>query len=293
MAGTTIQNILALPSPVFTLSGIPTRAARPCDKWEKVQMCHVRQWDDFNVSNISGAFGDILDQPASIAMGGLYANRGVRNLNEMKNHSVDWLLRILESPVAVGSRHLGHRLGSASVIDHSRDTTFPGAKHNYESSLTFYLDTIPRIHFVVSCARLSSQWTSERLKNQDSADLFPIRQLATYARESGTRYSFIMTDKEIVVVRFTVDSNGQYGADWQAIPRDASGEGSLTVGLAVWALIMMSLQEKHRAVTTEAETLPIKLWWREQGVDGGFTYRHHLSGRELPYLHSGAVYRDA
>ncbi|EEU37753.1 uncharacterized protein NECHADRAFT_88134 [Fusarium vanettenii 77-13-4] len=293
MAGTTIQNILALPSPVFTLTGFQTRAVGHCDKWERVQMCHVRQWDDFNVSNISSAFGDLLDQPASVAMGGLCANRGVRNLGEMKNHAIDWLLGILESPLAAGSRLLSHRLGSASAIDHSRDTTFPGAKHKYESSLIFYLDSSPRIHFVVSCARLSSQWTSEGLKNQEPAAVIPIRQLATYAKESGTRYSFIMTDKEVVVVRFIVDSTGQYRAEWQAIPGYASGEGSLTVGLAVWALIMMSLNEKHRAVTTEAETLPINLWWREQGVDGRFTYRHHLSGRELPYLHSGAVHRDS
>ncbi|WAO87647.1 Hypothetical protein NCS54_00496400 [Fusarium falciforme] len=293
MAGPTIQNILALPSPTFTLTKAPTQVPRPCDKWERILPRHVRQWDDFNLNNISSAFGDLLGQPASVAMGGLYANRGVRNLNEMKNHSIDWLLRILESPVAIGSRLLGHRLGSASVIDHSRDTTFPGAKHKYESSLIFYLDTMPRIHFVVSCARLSSQWASEGLKNQEAAGLLPIRQLATYAKESGTRYSFIMTDKEVVVVRFIANSNGQYGAEWQAIPRDASGEGTLTVGLAVWALIMMSLHEQHRAVATEAETLPINLWWREQGFDGRFTYRHHLSGRELPYLYSGAVYRDS
>ncbi|RSL92088.1 hypothetical protein CDV31_015307 [Fusarium ambrosium] len=293
MAGPTIQNILALPSPTFTLTSVGTGTPRSCDKWERVQPWHVRQWDDFNLKTISGAFGDLLDQPASVAMGGLCADRGIRNLKEMKNHSIDWLLRILESPVTIGGRLLGHRLGFTSAVDHSRDTTFPGAKHKYESSLIFYHDAIPRIHFVVSCARLSSQWTSEGLKNQDHAAVLPIRQLATYAKESGTRYSFIMTDKEVVVVRFMADPNGQYGAEWQAIPRSASGEANLTVGLAVWALIMMSLHEQHRAVATEGETLPINLWWREQGVDGRVTYRHHLSGRQLPYLHSGAVYRDS
>ncbi|KAL2694765.1 hypothetical protein Neosp_001352 [[Neocosmospora] mangrovei] len=265
MAGPTIQNILALPSPAFTLPETPTKAPNPCGKWQTILPQHVRQWDDFNLDTISGAFGDLLDQPASVAMGGLYANRGVRNLGEMKNHAIDWLLKILESPVTVGSRLLSHRLGCASAIDHSRDTTFPGAKHKYESSLIFYLDIKPRVHFVVSCARLSSQWTSEGLKNPDPVAMLPICQLATYAKESGTRYCFVMTDKEVVVVRFMVDFTGQYQAEWQAIPRSASGERTLTVGLAVWALIMMSLQEKHRAVTTEAETLPINLWWREQG----------------------------
>ncbi|RSL86070.1 hypothetical protein CEP52_015941 [Fusarium oligoseptatum] len=190
MAGPTIQNILALPSPTFTLTSVGTGTPRSCDKWERVQPWHVRQWDDFNLNTISGAFGDLLDQPASVAMGGLCADRGIRNLKEMKNHSIDWLLRILESPVTIGGRLLGHRLGFASAVDHSRDTTFPGAKHKYESSLIFYHDAIPRIHFVVSCARLSSQWTSEGLKNQDHAAVLPIRQLATYAKESGTRYSF-------------------------------------------------------------------------------------------------------
>lgn len=293
MASPTIQNILAMPSPTFTLNVAQPQAARGCAAWMKVQHWHIRQWENFNLNNIASAFGDILRQPASASMEGMRTSRGVRNLTEMKNHCIDGLLRILEGPMAAGSYLLGQRLRSATVIDHLRDTTFPGAKHKYESSLIFYLEATPRIHFVVSCARLSPQWTSEDLKNQEPAGLLPIRQLATYAKESGTRYSFIMTDKEVVVVRFVADSSGQYEAEWQAIQRDASGEGTLTVGLAVWALIMMSLHEQHRAVATEAETLPINLWWREQGANGRFTYRHHLSGRELPYLHSGAVYRDS
>ncbi|RSL62425.1 hypothetical protein CEP53_004756 [Fusarium sp. AF-6] len=293
MTSSTIQNILAMPSPPFTLNVAQPQVARGCAAWMKVQHRHVRQWDDFNLNNIATAFGDILRQPASASMEGMRASRGVRNLTEMKNHCIDGLLKILEGPMAAGGNLLGQRLRSETVIDHLRDTTLAGAGHNYEPSLIFYIDTTPRIHLVVSCARLSSVWTSESLKNQEPNAMLPICQLATYAQMGGTRYAFIMTDKEVVVVRFISDSNGQYGAEWQAIPRSASGEGTLTVGLAIWALIMMSLNEQHRAVATEGETLPINFWWREQGVDGRVTYRHHLSGRELPYLHSGAVYRDS
>ncbi|KAJ3468224.1 hypothetical protein MRS44_002289 [Fusarium solani] len=293
MAVPTIHNVLAMPTPNFTLNADNPWGVRDCPTWTRIQSRHVRQWDAFNLNNLSSAFGNILRQPTSVGMGAMGTDREFRNLAEMKSHAIDSLLKIVEGPVATIGQLLGQRLESVTVVDHVRDVALPEGTRHYTPSLTFYVGTTTRAYLVVSCVRLSANWTSEGLKEQQANSLSPLCQLAKYAKLSGTRYGFIMTDKEVVVVRFIVDSTGQYGAEWQAIPQSASGEGTLTVGLAVWALIMMSLHESHRAVATEAETLPINLWWREQGVDGKFTYSHHLSGRELPYLHSGAVYRDS
>ncbi|UPK89501.1 hypothetical protein LCI18_000436 [Fusarium solani-melongenae] len=212
MAEPTIQNILALPSPNFTVHNVFSHGARSRGNWQRILPRHVRQWDDFNLNNISSAYGDLLGQPAWVAMNGLYANRVARNISEMKDRFIEWLLKILESPVATGSRLLGRRLGSANVVHHSQGTAVPRVNNNYEPCLVFYLDTMPRTHIVVSSARLSSHWTSEDLKDQEPASLLPLWELATYAKESGTRYSFIMTDKEVVVVRFMADPSGRYGA---------------------------------------------------------------------------------
>ncbi|KAJ4328868.1 hypothetical protein N0V84_000656 [Fusarium piperis] len=282
-----------MPTPNFTLNTDNPWSVKDCPTWTRVQSGHIRQWDAFKLNNLFSAFGDILRQPTSVAIGATGADKEFRNLAEMKSHAIDSLLKIVEGPVATIGQLLGQRLESVTSVDHVRDVALPEGPRHYTPSLTFYVATTPRAYLVVSCVRLSAHWTSEGLKEHQANSLSPLCQLAKYAKLSKTRYGFIMTDKEVVVVRFMADSNGQYGAEWQAIPRSASGEGTLTVGLAVWALIMMSLDENHRAVATEAETLPINLWWRERGVDGRVTFRHHLSGRVLPYLHSGAVYRDS
>ncbi|KAI8676297.1 hypothetical protein NCS56_00517100 [Fusarium sp. Ph1] len=286
MARLTIQNILAMPNPTFHLNSPNPRAPEIRISWINAQHCRVRRWDDFNLGNLSSAFGDVLSQPASVGIGPVAAHREVQNLSEMKNDCINSLLNILEGPVDSGRRLLGHRLGSTMPIAHSQNIKLQGG---YVPSLTFYINAASRALLVVSCARLSATWTSEELQNHESGDTSPICQLATYARESKTRYGFVMTDKEVVVVRFSVGTCGEYIAEWQAIPRSANDEGVLTVGLAVWSLVMMSLNENHRTVATETQTLPINLWWGEQRAGGDINYRHHLSGRELPSLHSGAV----
>ncbi|KAM0427856.1 hypothetical protein ACHAPT_007315 [Fusarium lateritium] len=287
MSGPAIQSILAMPNPTLTLNIASCRAPKDCLTWVRAEHLQARQWNGFDLNSLSSAFGDLLCRPATSAnVEAVLANRHVRNVTEMKNHCIESLLENLKGPIADGGRFLGHRLGSELIIDHMRDTPLPG---HYEPSLLFYIDTLPRVHLVVSCVRLSAFWTSQDLETQQSRSLSPIRQLATYAREAGTRYGFVMTDKEVVVVRFMVDINGEYMAEWQAVPRSASGEGTLTVNLAVWALVMMSLHDQHRAVATDVNTRPINLWWENMDANGRRFYRHHLSGRMLPYLHSGAV----
>lgn len=64
---------------------------------------------------------------------------------------------------------------------------------------------------------------------------------------------------------------------YAAIPWENSGEGTLTVNLAIWALAMMNLNEGHRPIRILDHTLPLNVWWIDQGES--LLFEHHLSSR--------------
>jgi hypothetical protein len=127
----------------------------------------------------------------------------------------------------------------------------------------------------------------ERLSDQFRSNwIWPFRQVLTYCVNNNTRYGYILTPAEAVVLRVYEDP-GTPGSPWRvqhaAIPWEWSGEGTLTMNLAIWALYMMSLNDEHRAIRTSDQTLPLNIWWIDPSRNGArpSTYEHHLSGAKV------------
>ncbi|RKL47715.1 hypothetical protein BFJ72_g1946 [Fusarium proliferatum] len=248
---------------------------------------NITRWNDFNITDISNAYGDLLSKPSNIILG-QGAIKSFRNQSELRNYALDPLISTLRPLVSESARVLGQRLGFSPTIEWHRDIPLAGpqvvARQAFHPSLTIFADTMPRENLVTGMVHVSSTWCSTDIEN-DSTN--PIQHLGIYAEPSGTRYSFAITDTEVVVIRFHSLNGGETGAQWKAIPRSACGEGTLTINLAIWALIMMSLNDQHRSVVEYARTTPINAWSAHDGF-----YCNHLSGRRLDYLPTGAVLLD-
>jgi hypothetical protein len=110
-------------------------------------------------------------------------------------------------------------------------------------------------------AKVSRNWTSEELPESldDSAllgPLWPIRQVLHYCIECQVRYGYIISNKELVVLRVStkedvnpsasfsdirgaVNDNGV--VEWETIPWDHDdGSTGLTVNLALWVLHLLA-----------------------------------------------------
>ncbi|KAF4499729.1 hypothetical protein FAGAP_4083 [Fusarium agapanthi] len=244
---------------------------------------NITRWSDFNMININNPHGDLLSKPSHI-IPGQGADKSFRNQSELRNYALDTLLFTLSPLVSESARVLGQRLGFSPTIEWHRDIPLAGPQvvgPALRPSLTIFADTMPRKNLVTSMVHISSMWCSTDIGN-GSTD--PIQHLGRYAQPSGTRYSFAITDTEVVVIRFHSLEGGETGAQWNAIPRSACGEGILTINLAIWVFIMMSLNDQHRSVADYTGMIPINAWSAHDGF-----YRNHLSGRRLPYLPTGAM----
>ncbi len=106
----------------------------------------------------------------------------------------------------------------------------------------------------------------------------------TYCVNNATRYGYILTPEEVVVLRMYEDRSRPrfpWRVQHAAIPWENSGEGVLTVNLALWALAMMDVNEGYRPIRTLDQTLPLNVWWVDAARNGPPTYEHHLSGVKI------------
>ncbi|KAF4420239.1 hypothetical protein FACUT_11217 [Fusarium acutatum] len=220
---------------------------------------NITRWNNFNMININNAYGDLLSKPSNI-IPGQGADKSFRNQSELRNYAFNTLISTLRPLVSESARVLGQRLGFSPTIEWHQDVPLAGPQvvgQALRPSLTIFADTMPRRNLATSMVHVSSTWRSTDIENDVPRSTVPIQHLGRYAQPSGTRYSFAMTDTEVVVIHFHSLDRGETGAQWNAIPRRACGEGTLTINLAIWALIMMSLNDQHRSVVGYARTTPI------------------------------------
>jgi hypothetical protein len=144
-------------------------------------------------------------------------------------------------------------------------------------------------------SKYSSKWTSDPYRMPQGYQnnwIWPFRQVLTYCVNSNTRYGYIVTPEEVVVLRVHEDKSSTPNTHWRvqypAIPWDSSGEGVLTTNLAIWALAMMSVNEEHRRIGTFDQTLPLNIWWIDPSRGWA---QHHLSGAKAFNRPEGAEAR--
>ncbi|KAM7219529.1 hypothetical protein V8F06_005084, partial [Rhypophila decipiens] len=268
-------------------------------KYVDVNMEHVTAWEDFNYDNIKAAYGDLLDRaidydddPKSKPSQIHYPPSQREIVNEP---SVDglmnfWCGRVIRSNMKSLSALARQRLGLSKAE--------PSLRYKIRQVDEYGPDWSVAVNpkgtiFVMGESKVSAKWKSEWLvapkrpggtAGASDERIWPLREVATYCQHGGTRYGFIFTARELVVLRVFFVSQGsgnnkKAGMEWRSVPWNASGS-QLTVNLALWALIMMAVNDGYRHLSFKDETyFPLNAWHRLRWSNAQLV--HPLSGLQM------------
>jgi len=256
----------------------------------------IAHWDDFDLHSLRQAYRDLLEQYHVPKLAGSRSPLEVTGVTDLKRIFVDHVFPRLMQPIKIGATALEKRLGqSLPDVSMCKDTP---VELPYRSGLSL-TSSDDGAHYLVSCVVLETQWTSAKIesaKNSGDVACLPLRRVAAYCVSANTRYGFVLTPGEIVVVRVSgtaYDKTQPCLIEWKAVPWGASGPNTLTVSLSLWFIAMMSLNPIHRALLPPGMAPPVNLWWKYRDPAGMVTYQHHLSLRQDPTLCAGFTVQDA
>ncbi len=308
----TIIELLTAPNPKLRLERQQLGKVTNSNQYENLRIDHVLDWPDFTYDNIAAAYGHLfgIGPLESDAVEDFDNCQGeIRKEAHVDKVVWGWNTKICRRPMKRGAAHVQEDLGlercditmqylGAESKDLGRDgrslapdwsifLRVPGAEPADESDD----DPEARLVIVWGDSKCSSKWKSHQLDlpAQYRANwIWPFRQVLTYCVNEGTRYGFILTPEEVVVLRVYEDSSESlypWRVQHAAIPWGNSGENVLTVNLALWALAVMGINEGHRPIRTLGQTLPLNVWWMDRGrrPNDPPTHEHHLSGAKVPH----------
>ncbi|KAF4956503.1 hypothetical protein FGADI_3782 [Fusarium gaditjirri] len=283
-----LHQVLSMENPMFKIAH--KASAYHSVKGNPVEVFNITRWVEFNLQNIISAYGHVLSRRTSSLQQMNLKNTEVEeeicNVTELKHAAYRRLACISVPLVCEGAGILKESLSCPDTIRTGQDATLMSGKRS-RPNWTFYVGQDPRIYLVTGTFRLSKAWSSAKIEHQATRGNEPIKQLARHATEAETRYGFILSETEVVVVCYYTTQQGKLDAKWQSVSRSACGQGVLTVNLAIWALSMMSLNSQHRGIAQEEYTVPLNSWFAQHGY-----YRNHLSGRVLSDPPTGGIIRD-
>lgn len=249
----------------------------------------VVDWDGFNIESLKQAYDDILSSSLDIQVRDSDSESDeVNTLKQLKSACEKDILQPVFQALVKGTNDIAGRLLQATPnVEIIVDDRFP-SNRGYVSGLSLRSSdnasnrTAPA-RLVMSCFYCASAWQSDRLRQHSREALIPLRRLARYCLESNTRYGFIFTHEEIVVMRVSavesVRSWASCQVEWQSIPLSSSGPNVLTAKLSLWFLTMMSLHTDYRAICAPEQLLRVDHWWRHRNCNRKVVFQHHLSMR--------------
>ncbi|RFN52861.1 hypothetical protein FIE12Z_2874 [Fusarium flagelliforme] len=293
-ATTSIQDALASDNPTLQVDSRPTRLVTI--NVADIANPRIAHWDDFDLYSLRQAYGDLLEQypVPRVAMPRypLECNR----VNQLKGIFIDHVFPRLAQPIKTGATVLEDRLGHGLPdVSMGSDTQVEG---HYRSGLSLTSSDGVE-HYLVSCVLMETQWTSamvESAENSGHITCLPLRRVAAYCVSTDTRYGFVLTPGEIVVVRVSGTAHDKTQPcliEWKAVPWGASGPNTLTVSLSLWFIAMMSLNPTQRKLCPPGTTHPVNLWWKYRDPTATVTYQHHLSLRQVVHPLPGVIVQDA
>jgi len=123
---------------------------------------------------------------------------------------------------------------------------------------------------IVGDSKLNYKWKSKwlamtKLSNLESMErIWPLRQLATYCHRHHTRYGFIVTEEEVVVLRVADKDKSakerHFVVEYKAVPWTEEGENKLTGCLAIWFLACLGFHENERSILQPGAYQPLSRW---------------------------------
>ncbi|KAL2689451.1 hypothetical protein Neosp_003505 [[Neocosmospora] mangrovei] len=230
----TIQETLTGHVPTFVLDVNAPIQPKPMGTWMKVYSDDVWYWQGFNMTNLRNAYGHIFDLPCLTSSHPIRSLRPyptwavsdcppqfvIQNLDSLKKYGIETLHHLLKCPL----QHAIPKLKESLVCSKSDVFYDYKAPHTQVDWLWSVFYATDETNLVASCSRMSNTFTSEDLRLKKPSAIYALRQLATYAVIGKTRYGFILTDKEVVIVRFHVVSREleEYGVGNRPMHADGS-----------------------------------------------------------------------
>ncbi|UPK95959.1 hypothetical protein LCI18_006894 [Fusarium solani-melongenae] len=277
-----LQAILTKANPPIRDESTPSGTVFQDRVGEPMSCLELSNWTEFNLETLIDAYGDILNEQVRVTNHAPAEMPSIRSFADLKTVAQRHIFPTLQDTMQAGARQIGIRLGR-----HLPTPEFHPSLSFQGPCAAFTLLSGNGDALLVGCVQHAKQWNSSDLLVSDSAK-YPISLLVRDCRVAGTRYGFVLTSNEIVVVRVSrADTRRAFHVEWQAIPWGATGNSALTVNLALWFLAMMSLNDDHRQICDSTELLPLNSWSRSVGSDGQIVYQHHLSMRkrfDLPVI---------
>lgn len=291
-ATTSIQDSLASENPTLQVTSKTANLANT--NVADIANPGIAHWDDFDLGSLRQAYGDLLEEYPVPTVASSHSQLTFKGLTAFKKAFVDHVFPRLMQPIKTGATALGERLGKRLPdLSMCQDTL---VERRYRSALSLMSDK--GVHFLVSCVLLETQWTSamvESATNSGHVACLPLRRVAAYCLSTNTRYGFVLTPGEFVVVRVSgtpYDKTQPCLIEWKAVPWDASGPNTLTVNLSLWFMAIMSLNPNHRKLCPPGTAPPVNLWWKYRDPAGRVIYQHHLSLRQVLAPPAGAIVQD-
>lgn len=265
------------------------------------------QWTDFTYANLVNGWDHVLSIQG--AKGKFHEEMSSSQREIIDKDKIDliaelWNIECLRDPLKKGAAHVRGKTEPDITIQQKYIHLLPympsKAKRNMEPDMAIHFKDGGRMSstcLVMGDNKCETKWNHRSvvdpaMRKRDA--IWPLREILTYCIQAKTRYGWIMTTSEVVVFRMSKNpsttTEAEYFLEWAFVPWSNSGEGKLTVNLAIWWLGMMSLADEHRAIVYPDKVLPINTWTKTKAKDGTVIYVHHLSRRVLKQPPSGQVH---
>ncbi|KAI1173610.1 hypothetical protein F4777DRAFT_556968 [Nemania sp. FL0916] len=303
---TTIRVALTQPKPVTLCGPMPSRNTKSGPDWPNISNDDISTWADFRLETLNESYGQVLDLEipvTELSKAGVSRPDALEVVEITKPDEILYLIglndRVLQPTLGFAKRylHLCDGVQLLHQVSAPKKALIPMVKisngsNQFSVDHCVALDEIQSPNLVIGFCRPSNKFQS-RAVAENSKDLkeertLPLRQLANLCRVAGTRYGYIMTEKDFVACCFTKKSTEEKAQWWKVmmmpVPWTRQGASQLTTDLALWWLSMLALSAReHRVLTTEENMVGIGEWepiyLDEQR---GWVRRHRYSGFEQP-----------
>lgn len=244
----------------------------------------VSEWEDLTLTNVLYAYGHVLSEPFTGTMIDLASLHipYLLNITTIREMERGWLHRLLPQPLNQGLNALTGNQGTSAILIR-QDYQLPGPRPG--SAITLRSPDGHSEALVLGASRPQADWESGPFTHQ----FHPLSQAAGYGNRGGTRYTYIVTEANIIFCQiYLLDEDHatpQYGVRYRSIPLAASGVDALTPALALWTVAMMAVGPSSRRVETLDNTARLNSWFLSPSHD---RVRNAVSGRVTDRAPAGA-----
>ncbi|KAF2669442.1 hypothetical protein BT63DRAFT_455423 [Microthyrium microscopicum] len=271
-SGTTLLDYLRQANPTVWCKGDQSSSAGSTKHEDYPTPSRVKRWKEFKLTNIRKIFDNAIDLALKDTPTEAFRtiDSGPVELNDIfKEDCLNSVIIRSIQPITVEAlSKTSQAIVEKDIFMHRGTAAKLPSKSRFQPDWAGKTSLRGDINALPGDTKVSKSWTSLMFKTQlnskgeikyeKSPYVWPVRQVFHYCIKTHSRYGFIITDAELVVLRFGLASqqNGQASvekireyieddgyAEWQSIPwkHDSDNTGSLSINLALWVLHLLAV----------------------------------------------------